>query len=135
MPHPGIELRTAPLNHPNGATGYRRRVSRQGRVAYITDTEHEPGERDDNVMRLVDGADLMIYDCTYTDDEYPAHKDWGHSTWQEGVRLATAAKVGRLVIFHHDPDHDDDFMDKVAVAAEKRRSGTVVAKEGMVLHP
>jgi phosphoribosyl 1,2-cyclic phosphodiesterase len=134
VPHPGIEVRTGLLNHPNRATGYR--VEYAGKVvAYITDTEHKPGKRDENVLHLVDHADLMIYDCTYTDREYPAHRDWGHSTWQEGVRLAEAANVGRLVIYHHDPDHDDNFMDRIAAAAEKRRPGTVVAKEGLVLRP
>jgi phosphoribosyl 1,2-cyclic phosphodiesterase len=132
VPHPGIQLRTGALNHPNAATGYR--VEHDGKVvAYITDTEHKPGRRDRNVLRLVDHADLMIYDSTYTDAEYPAHRAWGHSTWQEGVRLANAAKVKRLVIFHHDPDHNDAFMDQVAAEAEAVRPGTVVAREGMVL--
>lgn len=134
VPHPGVEVRTGPLNHPNRATGYR--VEHGGKVvAYITDTEHRPGGRDPDVLHLVDHADLMIYDSTYTDREYPAHRNWGHSTWQEGIRLAEAAGVGRLVIYHHDPDHDDKFMDKIAAAAEKRRPGTVVAKEGLTLLP
>src|SRR5262249_16097459 len=86
-PHPGIRLRTAPLTHPNGATGYR--IEYAGKVvAYITDTEHLPGRLDDNILKLIDHADVMIYDATYTDAEFPAHKDWGHSTWEEGVRLA-----------------------------------------------
>ena len=75
----------------------------------------------------------MIYDCTYTDEEYPAHQNWGHSTWQEGVRLANAAQVKTLVLFHHDPDHDDAFMDRVAADAAIARPGTVVAHEGLVL--
>jgi phosphoribosyl 1,2-cyclic phosphodiesterase len=132
VPHPGISLRTAPLNHPNGATGYR--VEYRGKsVAYITDTEHFAGRRDPNVMRLIQNVDIMIYDSTYTDDEYLSHRSWGHSTWQEGVRLANAAQAGKLVIFHHDPDHDDDFMDKIAAEAEAVRPGTVVAREGLVL--
>jgi ribonuclease BN (tRNA processing enzyme) len=77
----------------------------------------------------------MIYDATYTDAEYPAHKDWGHSTWQEGVRLADAARVRTLVLFHHDPAHDDDAMDKIAAEARHARPGTIVAQEGMVLEP
>ncbi|MBV9863520.1 MAG: MBL fold metallo-hydrolase [Alphaproteobacteria bacterium] len=134
VPHPGIELRTAPLNHPNGATGYR--VEFAGKtVAYITDTEHRPGRRDANVMKLIERADVMIYDSTYTDEEYPAHRHWGHSTWQEGVRLADAAGVGTLVIFHHDPAHDDAFMDAIAAEAAKARPGTIVAQEGLVLRP
>lgn len=134
VPHPGIELRTGPLNHPNGATGYR--IEYAGKVvAYITDTEHFSGRRDRNVMRLVEGADLMIYDSTFTDREYPAHRDWGHSTWQEGVRIANEAGAGRLAIYHHDPAHTDSFMDRIAAAAEKRRPGTIVAREGLVLKP
>jgi phosphoribosyl 1,2-cyclic phosphodiesterase len=131
-PHPGITLRTDLLNHPNRATGYR--LEHGGKaLAYITDTEHEPGKLDNNVLRLVDRADAMIYDSTYTDDEYPAHKNWGHSTWQEGVRLANAANVKTLVLFHHDPDHDDAFMDRVAAEAAIARPGTVVAHEGLIL--
>jgi phosphoribosyl 1,2-cyclic phosphodiesterase len=131
-PHPGIILRTGTLNHPNRATGYR--LEHNGKAAaYITDTEHDPGRLDNNVLQLVDRADVMIYDCTYTDEEYPAHKHWGHSTWQEGVRLANAAKVKTLVLFHHDPDHDDIFMDGVAAEAAKARPGTIVAHEGLTL--
>ena len=129
-------MRTMPLNHPNGATGYR--LEAHGRaVCYVTDTEHIVGELDDNVLELVRGADLMIYDSTYTDEEYPAHEGWGHSTWQQGVRLADAADVGELVIFHHDPSHDDAFMDKVASRASTLRPGTRVAREGdtVVLQP
>jgi phosphoribosyl 1,2-cyclic phosphodiesterase len=133
-PHPGLVLRTAPLNHPNGATGYRIEYAGKS-VAYITDTEHKSEGLDHNILGLVAGADIMIYDSTYTDAEYPAHVDWGHSTWQEGVRLADAAKVKTLVVFHHDPGHDDDFMDAVARDAAALRPGTVVAREGMVMRP
>jgi phosphoribosyl 1,2-cyclic phosphodiesterase len=131
-PHAGMTLRTGILNHPNRATGYR--LEHNGKaVTYITDTEHELGRLDTNILRLVEHADVMIYDTTYTDDEFPTHKNWGHSTWQEGVRLANAAQVKTLVLFHHDPDHDDAFMDRVAAEAEQARPGTIVAKEGLVL--
>jgi phosphoribosyl 1,2-cyclic phosphodiesterase len=133
-PHPGIRLQTAPLNHPNGATGYRLEYAGKS-VAYVTDTEHRPEGPDTHILDLVDGADVMIYDATYTDAEYPAHKTWGHSTWQEGVRLAELARVKTLVLFHHDPAHDDDFMDRVAGDARHARAGTIVAQEGMVLEP
>jgi phosphoribosyl 1,2-cyclic phosphodiesterase len=133
-PGPEVTVRTAVLNHPNGATGYR--VEFDGRaICYVTDTEHVPGEPDENVLRLIDGADILIYDSTYTDDEFPRYVSWGHSTWQEGVRLCDQAGVKRLVIFHHDPGHDDDFMDEVAKAADACRPGTTVAREGLVLRP
>src|SRR6266851_1591806 len=79
------------------------------------------------------GVDLMIYDGNYTDEEWPARIGWGHSTWQEGVRLAEAANAKSLVIFHHDPDHDDRFLDRVAAEAGVRRAGTLVAIEGMTI--
>lgn len=133
-PCEGVVIETAPLNHPDRATGYR--IAFGGRVAcYITDTGHVEGERDEALVSFVKDADMMIYDSTYTDDEFPRHKDYGHSTWQEGVRIADAAAVKTLVIFHHDPSHDDDFMDRVAREAEAVRPGTIVAREGMVLQP
>ena len=67
--------------------------------------------------------------------EYPGHKGWGHSTWQEGVRLAEQAKVKQFVIFHHDPGHDDATMDEIAAAAARARPNTIVAAEGMTLWP
>jgi phosphoribosyl 1,2-cyclic phosphodiesterase len=133
-PRAGITLRTGALNHPNGATGYR--VEHGGKsVAYITDTEHRKTGLDQNVLALIEGADIFIYDSTYTEAEYPSHLDWGHSTWEEGVRLADAAKVKTFVIFHHDPSHDDAFMDQVGGSARKLRPSTIVAREGMVLIP
>lgn len=133
-PKPGITLRTAPLNHPNGATGYR--IEHGGKsICYVTDTEHEPGRLDENILGLIAGADIVIYDSTYTDEEFPRYAGWGHSTWQQGVRLVEAAGARQLVIFHHDPSHDDDFMDRVAAAAERARPGTVVAREGLILAP
>lgn len=133
-PAPGIVLRTAPLNHPNRATAYR--VEYGGKsICYVTDTEHKPGTPDASVLGLIERADLVIYDSTYTDEEFSIFKGWGHSTWQEGVRLCAQAKAGRLVVFHHDPSHDDAFMDRVAAAAEAARPGTVVAREGLILAP
>ncbi|WP_343867451.1 MBL fold metallo-hydrolase [Caenispirillum bisanense] len=127
---PGVTVKTAPLNHPNGATGYR--IEYDGRsVCYVTDTEHLPGQPDDNVLQLIAGADLVIYDSTYTDTEFPARVGWGHSTWQEGVRLCRQADVRRLAIFHHDPDHDDAFMAELEDEAHLLWDGTFVAREGM----
>lgn len=127
-----VTVKTGSLNHPNGACGYR--IEFDGRsVCYITDTEHKPGSIDQRVVDLVAGADIMIYDSTYTDEEYPRFAGWGHSTWQEALRVADAAKVKTCVIFHHDPSHDDVFMDNVSANAQSVRPGTVVAREGMVL--
>jgi len=129
-----VSIRTAALNHPDGATGYR--VEFDGRsICYVTDTEHVPGSLDRNVLGLIAGADLVVYDSMYTDDEYRRYVGWGHSTWQEGVRLCKEAGVKRLVVFHHDPEHDDDMLDGIAREVEKLMPGSVVAHEGLVLEP
>jgi phosphoribosyl 1,2-cyclic phosphodiesterase len=133
-PAAGITLKTAPLNHPDGATGYRIEYAGKS-LCYLTDTEHVPGQPDRNILGLIAGADLVIYDCMYTDEEYPRYATWGHSTWQEGVRLCREAGAKRLVVFHHDPEHDDDTLDGIAREVEKALPGSVVAREGLVLEP
>jgi len=129
-----ITVENAKLNHPGEATGYR--VSWKGySAAYVTDTEHFPDRLDENVLWLARNADVLIYDATYTDEEYhsPATPKvgWGHSTWQEAVKVAEAAKVKKLVIFHHDPLHNDDFLDRVAEQATQRFPDTIMAREGL----
>lgn len=127
---PGTKIRTAPLNHPDGATGYR--VEHAGRsVCLITDTEHVPGKPDERILSLIAGADLVIYDSTYTDAEFPSRVGWGHSTWQEGVRLCRAAGARSLAIFHHDPEHDDRFMSQVETEARAMWPGAFVARENL----
>ncbi|MBC6418465.1 MAG: MBL fold metallo-hydrolase [Prochloron sp. SP5CPC1] len=128
-----ITIYTAKLNHPGEAVGYR--VNWRDKIAaYITDTEHLPDELDENIFRLAHKADVVIIDCTYTDEEYYDLKSskvgWGHSTWQEAVKLAKAASVKKLVIFHHEPLHDDDFLDGIAQQAHTALPGTILAREG-----
>ena len=137
-----VSMSTAPLNHPQGATGYRVEFGGKS-ICYITDTEHFGDRPDKTIVELCRGADIMIYDSSYTDAEYPRYKSWGHSTWQEGVRIADAAGGDTLAIFHHDPSHDDAFMDNVAREAATARPGTaksglprvIVAHEGLTLSP
>ena len=131
-PLPDVTLRTAPLGHPGGATGYR--VEFAGRsVAYLTDLELGDGPFDEGVMGLAKGADVIIMDATYTDEEMPAHLGWGHSSWQQVAKFADAAGTKTACLFHHDPAHDDAFMDRIAAAAERARPGTVVAREGLCI--
>jgi phosphoribosyl 1,2-cyclic phosphodiesterase len=129
---PGLRVRTVPLRHPNGATGYRLEMGGKV-VCYVTDTEHVPGEPDQNVLQLIAGADLVVYDSTYTDDEFPGKVGWGHSTWQEGVRLCRQAGVKRLAIFHHDPDHVDASMTIIEQLARQAWNGASVARDNMVV--
>jgi phosphoribosyl 1,2-cyclic phosphodiesterase len=131
-PEDGVAVRTATLNHPDGATGYR--VDYAGKsLCYLTDTEHVPEAPDRNILELIAGADLVIYDSMYTDAEYDTYVGWGHSTWQEGVRLCRAAGAKRLAVFHHDPEHDDEMLDGIAREVESELPGSVVAKDGLLI--
>lgn len=129
---PEISVRTTALNHPQGAVGYRFDYGGKS-ICYVTDTEHVLDAPDRNILDLVQGADVMIYDACYTDEEFPKYVGWGHSTWQEGARLADAAGVGQLVLFHHDPSHTDGVMDDIVRAAEACRPGTIAAREGLTI--
>lgn len=130
----GIKIKTAPLNHPNRATGYR--VEYAGKSAcYLTDTEHAVGSPDENVLSLLRDADIAIYDSMFTDDEFGKCVGWGHSTWQEAVRLARAANVKTMVAFHHLPERGDAEMDAIAAEMQQAFPGAVVAREGLILSP
>jgi phosphoribosyl 1,2-cyclic phosphodiesterase len=133
-PLPEVVVRTAPLNHPDGATGYRIDYAERS-ICYVTDTEHREGVLDETIIELIGGSDIVIYDSTYTEAQYPDYRGWGHSTWAEGARLCDAASAGRLIAFHHDPDHSDADLDRIAEDMERARPGSLVASEGLVLRP
>ncbi|HEY9651241.1 MAG TPA: MBL fold metallo-hydrolase [Coleofasciculaceae cyanobacterium] len=131
-----ITIETSPLNHPNGAMGYR--VTWQGHSAvYCTDTEHPENRLDENVLHLSRDAEVIIYDAMYTDEEYHNPKSpklgWGHSTWQEGVKIAKEAGAKRLAVFHHEPNHTDDFLDQMATEVHEAFPGGFLAREGMIV--
>ncbi len=124
-----LTLNTCRLNHPNGAIGYRINY-KSSSICYITDTEHHLDKKDGNILQLIKDSDLMIYDSSYSDSNFAEYKGWGHSTWQEGVRLAQAANVKKLAIFHHDPSNTDDKMAEVEKLATERWPGAFIAKQG-----
>ncbi len=131
-----VVIETAKLNHPGESTGYR--ISWRGiSVAYVTDTEHFQDHVDDQVLKLARDADVVIIDGAYTDEEYYDPKSgkvgWGHSTWQEAIKVAKQANAKQLVIFHHDPLHDDDFLDQVAAEAAVAFPRAILAREGLSL--
>ena len=103
---------STPLNHPQGCVAFR--VGADG-GSLVCATDTEPGSKihDQNVRNISQGADLLIYDCQYTLEQFQNEKKgWGHSSWVEGVKIAKEAGVGRLLMFHHDPDHHDDFLNR-----------------------
>lgn len=130
-------ISAAPGNHPNGVWAYR--VDHAGHsVVYATDTEHY-AVVDPKLTKLAEGAEVLIYDSQYTPEEYSGHGGgmpkvgWGHSTFEEAVKLAKAAKVKKLILYHHDPTQSD-----TAVAEKERRarelfSNVEAAREGLTI--
>ena len=92
---------------------------------------------DENVLHLARQADILIIDATYTDAEYYEKGNskigWGHSTWQEAVKVAKAAGAKQLILFHHDPSHTDDDLDAIAQEAVLQFPATIVAREGLAI--
>jgi phosphoribosyl 1,2-cyclic phosphodiesterase len=125
----GLRLRRFPLHHPNGAHGYR--VDAAGRsIVLAFDHEHGNEAIDRGIIEHAAGADVLIYDAQYTLPEYDAHKGWGHSTWEQAVRMAKAAGVRQLVLSHHDPTHSDEVIAGIVELARRQFHDTVAATEG-----
>jgi phosphoribosyl 1,2-cyclic phosphodiesterase/ActR/RegA family two-component response regulator len=108
------------LNHPGITVGFRIET-RRGTICYISD--HEPygklnnkgefsAKEDADVARFVHGADLLVCEAQYTDEEYRQKKSWGHSTFTDVIGLAIQAQAKRVALFHHDPSHTDEMMDR-----------------------
>jgi phosphoribosyl 1,2-cyclic phosphodiesterase len=99
-------------------------------LVVCTDVEHYNGI-DNNIVTLARDADLLVHDGQYTANEYKKFKGWGHSSWEQAVEVAVLAKVKRLIITHHDPDHDDDFLDSMEKECQSVFPNSLFAKEGM----
>lgn len=120
------------LNHPQGASGYRLDC---GQYSVVHASDHEPGNAsvDEGILRVAEGADVLICDAQYTPAEYEGRIGWGHGTWLYATRTAKRASVKKVVLTHHDPDHDDEFVDRILALARAEFPNTVAAAEGMVL--
>ncbi|MGE5371504.1 MAG: MBL fold metallo-hydrolase [Solirubrobacterales bacterium] len=135
----GITVRTFPGHHPGRSILYRIDHA-SGCCCYLIDHEHETDpERYQALVDFTRGADVVIYDTHFTDEEYygsetlPSRMGYGHSTWQEGVKLVEAAGAKQLVLFHHATDRTDKAMKAVEKLAKKHCPNCLAAREGMVI--
>jgi phosphoribosyl 1,2-cyclic phosphodiesterase len=127
----GVTVETMWLNHPQGCMGFRLET-KDGVLVYATDNEPGDPEFDKNVRKLAAGADVLIYDAQYLPEEYEARKrGWGHSHWREAINVVMESGAKELILFHHDPDHDDDCIDKVVKQARDHYPNVRAAAEGM----
>jgi phosphoribosyl 1,2-cyclic phosphodiesterase len=109
------------LRHPGTTLGYRLVPTAGGReVAYVTDNELGPGGTYEvppdwraRLIEFVEGVDTLIHDAMYLDQIIQARAGWGHSTPRQAVDLAREGRCGRLILFHHEPEHDDAAVDRL----------------------
>jgi len=130
LPLDDMNVQTMWLNHPQGCMGFRLET-KEGTFVYATD--NEPGDPvfDKNVRKLAAGADVLIYDAQYLPDEYAAgRRGWGHSHWREAVNIVMESGAKELVLFHHDPSHDDACLDRVVKEATNYYPKVRAAAEG-----
>lgn len=127
-----VSVESFPLHHPQGAYGYRIEAGGKS-IVYATDLEHGNAELDRVLRDYASGADVLIYDAQYNDEEYAAHRGWGHSTWREATRVARDAGVGRLFLFHFDPAHTDADVAESEWRAMAEFDRAAAAREGLVV--
>ncbi len=124
------------VNHPGGNLSYR--IDYRGKaVVFATDHEHGT-DRDGQLQKFALGADVMIYDAMYSEDEYrgksgPPKIGWGHSTWQHAAKIANGAKVKQLLLYHHDPTRSDAELDAIVKQVRRLRPEALAAREGHTL--
>ena len=134
----GATVTVRPVPHLGPTVGYRIHWD-GGTLAYVSDHQAPPGfdHVDEAVLELCDGADLLIHEGQYTPQEFATKANWGHSTIDYAVRVASEAGARRLCLFHHDPWRSDDDLDALVTQAKKALSGAteevVAAAEGMTL--
>lgn len=129
----GVTTIAVPQHHQYAGGSYGLRNEDNGQVLVVcTDVEHINGI-DESIVELARNADLLIHDGQYTDEELVTHRGWGHSSWRQAVEVAKRANVKKLIITHHDPDHNDDMLDSMEHECQKEFPNSLFAKEGMEL--
>ena len=123
----GVLINVAEVQHPGGCIGVRFEFNKKS-VVFCTDVEH-PNEIDEKVVDLAMNVDVLIHEAQYTDEELELHKGWGHSSYNQAIEVAERSNVKQLIITHHDPDHDDEFLRKMEKESQERFKNLIFARD------
>ncbi len=127
----GMSVTARLHSHPGGALSYR--IERNGKVVVIsTDIEHNP-TIDQKIVDLARNADLLIHEAQYTTEEMVGKEGWGHSSYQQAIQVAQMSNAKKLIMTHHDPNHNDNFLTKMETKCQKEFPNCLLAREGMVI--
>jgi phosphoribosyl 1,2-cyclic phosphodiesterase len=127
----GLSVRTAPVQHPGGALGYRLEEG-AATLAFIPDNELDVDTGAG--LELAIGADVLLHDSQFTDAEYPDRVGWGHSSLSAFAAFVRRTEPVRAMMFHHDPAHDDDMLEAMRDEAARLAGREIeLAAEGLVL--
>lgn len=109
-------IEAIPLNHPQGAFGYRFQEGRK-KLIFITDNElsetARTGCRPEDYVQFCKDADILIHDAQFTAEEIDQHRGWGHSDWASTLNLGLQAHAKRLILFHHSPSRTDKELQSI----------------------
>lgn len=122
---PEVELKLVKSNHPNN-TNIARINTNSGSVCFAFDYEHNEPFPDE----IARGCDILFYDGMYTEEEYPPRKTWGHSVWQEGVKVAKRLGIPQLIITHHAPVRTDEQLRELEKLAKEEFPAIRFARMG-----
>ena len=125
-----IIIKTVLHGHPNGANTYRLEIDSKV-IVYCTDIEHPDKRLNKNIIDICSDADVLIKDAQFTDEQLINHKGWGHSSWQQCTQVAKEANVKKLVLFHHNPNNNDDAIAEIEKRARSIFPNTIAAREGL----
>ena len=117
--------------HPGSAYSYRF-VRGEKSIVVCTDIEHG-ANLDPAIVDFCRGADLLLHDAQYTPKELANHRGWGHSSYEQAIECARLAGVKKLVLTHHDPNHNDAFLGKVEERCQELLPNCVLARENMTV--
>ena len=121
---PGKEL--AGIDPDRSTSRARAGLARRAHHAFARREQIDP-----QLVELARGADLLVHDAQYTAEELQKRRGWGHSSFDQAMQLAEMAGVKRLALTHHDPEHDDEFLERIEKLCQERFPNAVLAREGM----
>ena len=128
-----MTIKTQIHNHPNDAFSYKI-LSNDKIISYVTDCEHVTGSPNEKLIKFSNNSDLLIHDAHFTPEDLMNHKGWGHSSWEQAVIMAQKSNSKQLILFHHNPNYNDNQVELIEQKAKQVFNQTIAAKQGLVIY-